>query len=120
MPQDILKSESPPVTDAASMGRNELKQAIRVRGFVLASAFSALYLAVLDTLGRGGDLTFHASKTAGDYVRDLEERRSASLEAFREFARRFERDVFGAELPNAATYRALAESAGFARTARAA
>ena len=86
--------------------------------FVAAS--HALYLAVLDTLGRGGDLTFHASKTAGDYVRDLEERRSASLDAFREFARRFERDVFGAELPNAATYRALAESAGSARTARAA
>ena len=83
-------------------------------------ASHALYLAVLDKLARGGALTFHTSKTVGDYVRDLRQRRSPSLEAFREFGRRFERDVFGAEAPSAATYRGLVELAAFARAARAA
>ncbi len=86
--------------------------------FVAAS--HALYLAVLDALGRAGALTFHASKTVGDYVRDLRQRRSPSLGAFQEFGTRFERDVFGAEPPSALTYHRLTELAAFARTARAA
>jgi len=86
--------------------------------FVAAS--HALYLAVLDTLGRTGALTFHTSKTVGDYVRDLRQRNAASLGAFQEFGSRFERDVFGAEPPTGVTYRKLAELAAFARTARAA
>ena len=83
-------------------------------------ASHALYLAVLDALGRTGSLSFHTSKTVGDYVRDLRQRRSPLLEAFREFGNRFERDVFGAEPPTAATYRRLAELASFVKTARAA
>jgi len=86
--------------------------------FVAAS--HALYLAVLETLARSGAVTFHASKTVGDYVRELKQRRSDSLEAFRQFGDRFERDVFGAQPPNAATYRQLAELAAFAKRARAA
>ena len=86
--------------------------------FVAAS--HALYLAVLETLARSGAVTFHASKTVGDYVRDLKQRRSDSLEAFRDFGNRFERDVFGAQRPNAATYRRLTELAAFAKRARAA
>ena len=83
-------------------------------------ASHALYLAVLDSLGRSGALSFHTSKTVGDYVRDLKQRRSPSLPAFQEFGSRFEHDVFGAEAPSAVTYRGLAELAAFARTARAA
>ena len=83
-------------------------------------ASHALYLAVLDTLARGGGLTFHTSKTVGDYVRDLRQRRSPWVEPFREFGRRFERDVFGAEPPSASTYQSLTKLATFARTARAA
>ena len=83
-------------------------------------ASHALYLAVLDVLARTGSLSFHGSKTTGDYLRELGQRRSPSLEAFREFGRRFERDVFGAALPTAATYRRLAELAEFVKTARAA
>jgi hypothetical protein len=83
-------------------------------------ASHALYLAVLDTLARAGGITFHPSKTVGDYVRDLRQRRSPSLEPFREFGQRFERDVFGSEPPTAATYQRLAQFASFARAARAA
>ena len=89
------------------------------RGDFLAASH-ALYLAVLDSLGRTGALVFHPSKTVGDYVRDLKQRRSPSLDAFQEFGGRFERDVFGAEPPSAVTYRRLAELAAFARMARAA
>jgi Domain of unknown function (DUF4129) len=84
------------------------------------AASHALYLAVLDALARGGSITFHGSKTVGDYVRDLRQRRSASLEPFRAFGGRFERDVFSAEPATAASYRRLTELAAFARTARAA
>jgi protein involved in polysaccharide export with SLBB domain len=83
-------------------------------------ASHALYLAVLDALSRAGGVSFHASKTVGDYVRDLRQRRSPFSDAFREFADRFERDVFGADTPNASTYRRLTDLAAFARTARAA
>jgi hypothetical protein len=89
------------------------------RGDFIAASH-ALYLAVLDALGRSGALSFHTSKTAGDYVRDLRQRRSPSLDAFQSFTGRFERDVFGAEPPNAVTYRRLVELAEFARTPRAA
>jgi hypothetical protein len=83
-------------------------------------ASHALYLAVLDALSRAGGLSFHGSKTAGDYERELRQRRSPAVDAFRQFARRFERNVFGAATPNAESYRELAELAAFARTARAA
>lgn len=83
-------------------------------------ASHAVYLAVLDALVRSGGVTFHPSKTVGDYVRDLRQRRSTSVDAFRDFGRRFERDVFGAEPPDAASYGRLVELAAFAKTARAA
>jgi hypothetical protein len=86
--------------------------------FVAAS--HALYLAVLDAMSRAGGVTFHSSKTVGDYVRDLRQRRSPFSDAFREFADRFERDVFGVEAPSEATYRRLTDLAAFARTPRAA
>ncbi|HEV8218403.1 MAG TPA: DUF4129 domain-containing protein [Gemmatimonadaceae bacterium] len=89
------------------------------RGDFIAASH-ALYLAVLEALARSGGVTFHASKTVGDYVRDLKQRRSESLEAFRQFGIRFERDVFGAQPPNATTYRQLSELAAFAKRARAA
>ncbi len=89
------------------------------RGDFIAASH-ALYLAVLEALARSGGVTFHPSKTVGDYVRDLKQRRSESLEAFRQFGLRFERDVFGAQPPNATTYRQLSELAAFAKRARAA
>jgi uncharacterized protein DUF4129 len=89
------------------------------RGDFIAASH-ALYLAVLEALARSGGVTFHASKTVGDYVRDLKQRRSESLEAFRQFGSTFERDVFGAQPPNATTYRQLSELAAFAKRARAA
>lgn len=71
----------------------------------------AVYLAVLDTLARSGALALHASKTPGDYVRDLRLRRSGAAAEFRAFARQFETAVYGPAQPVAATYHALRQSA---------
>ena len=71
----------------------------------------AVYLAVLDALARSGALAAHASKTPGDYARELRLRRSAAAAAFRAFARQFETAVYGPTQPVAATYQALRQSA---------
>jgi hypothetical protein len=76
-----------------------------------AGGCHAVYLAVLDMLGRSGALTLHASKTPGDYARELRLRRSGAAAAFRAFARQFETAVYGPTQPVAATYQALRESA---------
>lgn len=76
-----------------------------------AGACHAIYLAVLDALARAGALTLHASKTPGDYAREVRQRRSSVAGAFREFVRQFESAVFGPVAPVAETYAALRRSA---------
>ncbi len=75
------------------------------------AACHAVYLAVLDTLARSGALALHASKTPGDYARELRLRRSGAAEEFRAFARQFETAVFGPTQPVASAYEALRRSA---------
>ena len=74
-------------------------------------ACHAVYLAVLDSLARAGALTFHASKTPGDYARDVRQRRVGIATEFREFVRQFELAVFGPTPPAASTYASLRQSA---------
>jgi hypothetical protein len=76
-----------------------------------AGACHAVYLAVLDALARSGALSLHASKTPGDYVRELRLRRPGAAAEFRAFARQFETAVYGPAQPVAATYEALRRSA---------
>ena len=85
-----------------------------------AGACHAVYLAVLDTLARSGALTLHASKTPGDYTRELRQRRSGAAAEFRAFARQFEAAVYGPTVPVAATYEALRQSADRVTAQRAA
>ena len=74
-------------------------------------ACHAVYLAALASLARAGSLTFHASKTPGDYFREIRQRRPDIAAQFRAFVRQFETAVFGPTPPVAATYAALRESA---------
>ena len=83
-------------------------------------ACHAVYLAVLDTLARSGGLTLHASKTPGDYARELRQRRSGAAVEFRAFARQFEAAVYGPTMPVGATYEALRQSADRVTAQRAA
>ena len=58
-------------------------------------AAHALYLALLEALARRGQLRLHPAKTIGDYVRELRGKSSSFFERFREFARSYERVVYG-------------------------
>ena len=70
-------------------------------------AAHALYQAVLRRLSASERIRVHASKTSGDYVRDLRRRGSPLTVTFQRFGRRFDRIVFGAGVCTAADYAAL-------------
>jgi hypothetical protein len=70
-------------------------------------AAHALYQAVLRRLSASERIRVHASKTSGDYVRDLRRRGSPLASTFQRFGRRFDRVVFGAGICTAEDYAAL-------------
>jgi hypothetical protein len=70
-----------------------------------------VYAAVIDGLSRRGLVTYHSSKTSGDYARDLR-RTAAPLHAdFRSFARQFDRVIFRESSVGAVDYEQLREFA---------
>jgi hypothetical protein len=83
-------------------------------------ASHALYAAVIDGLTRSGAITFHSSKTSGDYGRELSRRGSANAKQFRAFAREFDGIVYGAATVSADEYARLADMAQALVVARAA
>ena len=70
-------------------------------------AAHALYQAVLRRLAASERIRVHASKTSGDYVRDLRRRGSASASPFQRFGRRFDHVVFGKGVCTAEDYQLL-------------
>ena len=79
-----------------------------------ADACHAVYAAVLDTFAREGIVTFHPSKTSGDYGRELRRAGGEIVTDFRSFTRHFDRVIFGELSVSADDYarlRALAERA---------
>jgi hypothetical protein len=58
-------------------------------------AAHALYQAVLRRLAGSERISVHASKTSGDYSRELRRRGSPAATAFQQFGRRFDRVIFG-------------------------
>jgi hypothetical protein len=75
------------------------------------AASHALYAAVVDGLARGGAITFHSSKTSGDYARELARRGAGNASEFRSFARSFDRVVYGAATVAADDYARLLDVA---------
>ena len=59
------------------------------------SAAHALYQAVLRRLADSERIRLHASKTSGDYSRELRRRGSPVAAPFQQFGRRFDRVIFG-------------------------
>jgi len=74
-------------------------------------ACHALYIGVLDALSRTGAVRFHASKTSGEYARDLRHRNAPLAAAFASFAREFDRSVYGWKAPAHDDYARLAAMA---------
>jgi hypothetical protein len=62
-------------------------------------------------MARSGGVSLHASKTGGDYWRELRRRGSPVADEFRAFARRFDRVVFGAGSATAEDFDELADLA---------
>jgi hypothetical protein len=70
-------------------------------------AAHALYQAVLRRLAASERVRLHASKTSGDYARELRRRGSPLAASFQRFGRRFDRIVFGAGVCTADDFAAL-------------
>jgi hypothetical protein len=75
------------------------------------AAAHALYQAVIRRLAASERIRVHASKTSGDYARDLRRRGSPLATSFQRFGRRFDRVVFGKTVCTAEDYAALREDA---------
>jgi hypothetical protein len=76
-----------------------------------AAACHALYAAVLESLARSGTVRVHASKTSGDYSRELARRAAIAATPFAAFARQFERTVFSTESVTAEDFDRLSAAA---------
>jgi hypothetical protein len=74
-------------------------------------AAHALYQAVVRRLAATERVRVHASKTSGDYVRELRRRGSPLAAAFQRFGRRFDHVVFGKGVCTADDFRALRDEA---------
>lgn len=60
-----------------------------------ADAVHALYAAILESLTVAAAVRFHASKTGGDYARELRARGSPVASEFRAFIRDYDRTMYG-------------------------
>ena len=83
-------------------------------------AAHALYQAVLRRVAGSERVRVHASKTSGDYVRDLRRRGSPLATPFQRFGRRFDRVIFGKGVCTADDYAELRADALAIPSARAA
>jgi hypothetical protein len=74
-------------------------------------AAHALLAALLGALGARGEVRVHASKTAGDYARELRRRNAPSAPRFQSFRTRYDRAVYGTGDVSGDEYRALLDDA---------
>ena len=74
-------------------------------------ACHAIYVGVLDSLARAGIIKFHASKTSGDYARELRRRSATMAGEFASFARLFDRSVYSWSEPTHDDYVRLSRAA---------
>ncbi len=74
-------------------------------------ASHALLAALLAAFAQRGEVRLHASKTAGDYARELARRGSPSRPAFQQFRRRYDEVIFGTGECSAGDYAALLRDA---------
>lgn len=72
-----------------------------------ADAMHVLYAALLDALAQRRLVRLHASKTSGDFARELSARGHPAQDAFRAFVRRFDRLLYGYDVCDAAAFDAL-------------
>lgn len=74
-------------------------------------AAHALFAALIDAFAARGEVRIHASKTAGDYARELIRSRSRSSSSFDAFRRRYDAVIYGGGTCNADQYSVLLSDA---------
>jgi hypothetical protein len=104
----VTSSENPARAHAADAWR-EAERLSAAGQFTDAS--HALLAALLSAFAQRGEVRLHASKTAGDYSRELARRGSPARSAFKQFRRRYDAVIFGAGACDAGEYAALLRDA---------
>jgi len=74
-------------------------------------AAHALFAALLTSFAQRGEIRLHASKTAGDYARELARHRNPAQSSFQAFRRRYDRVIYGLGTCDADEYEALLRDA---------
>jgi hypothetical protein len=74
-------------------------------------AAHSLFAALLAAIAARGEVRFHASKTAGDYAREMRRRGTPSFGGFQAFRARYDRVIYLAGVCTADDYAALLDQA---------
>jgi hypothetical protein len=104
--EDVLFRRKPSAHGLARVDPWTESERLAAAGDYMAAAH-ALYQAVLRRVAGSERVRVHASKTSGDYVRDLRRRGSPLATPFQRFGRRFDRVIFGKGTCTADDYAAL-------------
>lgn len=75
------------------------------------AAAHALFAALLAAFASRGEIRLHASKTTGDYARELRRRGSSSFKPFQSFRSRYDRVIYGEMECSASDYASLSSDA---------
>ena len=105
----VVAADSHPARARAADAWREAERLSAEGRFTDAS--HALLAALLSSFAQRGEVRLHASKTAGDYARELARRGSSGRAPFQQFRRRYDAVIFGIGSCTAEEYAALLREA---------
>lgn len=106
---DVVAADANPARVRAADAWRDAERLAAAGQFTDAS--HALLAALLSAFAQRGEVRLHASKTAGDYARELARRGSPARSAFQQFRRRYDAVIFGVGTCTADEYAALLRDA---------
>ena len=106
---DVVVADANPARARASDAWRDAERLAAAGLFTDAS--HALLAAILSVFAQRGDVRLHASKTAGDYARELARRGSPARGPFQQFRRRYDAVIFGVGSCTADEYESLLRDA---------
>ncbi len=106
---DVVAADANPARARAADAWRDAERLAAAGQFTDAS--HALLAALLSAFAQRGEVRLHASKTAGDYARELARRGSPARGAFQEFRRRYDAVIFGVGTCTADEYAELLRDA---------
>jgi uncharacterized protein DUF4129 len=106
---DVVAADAGPARERAADAWREAERLAAAGAFTEAS--HALLAALLSAFAQRGEVRLHASKTAGDYARELARKGSPARAAFQQFRRHYDAVIFGVGTCDADQYAALLRDA---------